>query len=172
MKNNLKRIVLRASALSAIAAGGLGIVGTPLALAHDVPCPLCGLKVVQGTKTQDNEVVLRYGKKKIEYRCIYCVFADAKKYDGDLTVYAPSETKDKPVLLRREAGKWRAVKDVDGKLVPEDGVVFLNAFVSHKDCAALSRAFHTKAGFDAYKAKAKDAQPLTLEAMLDKVAAK
>ena len=49
------------------------------ALAHEVPCPLCGLKVVQATKAQDNEVVLRFGKKRIEYRCVYCALADAKK---------------------------------------------------------------------------------------------
>jgi len=138
------------------------------ASAHDVPCPLCGMKVVQATKTQDNEVVLRYGKKKIEYRCVYCAIADSKKYDGDLVVYAPSETKGKPVILQRTAGKWNVVKDQDGKLVPEDGVVFINDFKSHAQCAALSRAFHTKAGFEKYAAanKATDSKALTLEEMV------
>ncbi len=140
------------------------------ALAHEVPCPLCGLKVAQATKSQDNEVVLRFGKKRIEYRCVYCALADAKKYDGDLFVYAPSETKGKPVILSRAAGKWSVVK-VDGeKLVPEEGAVFLNAFDSHKECAALSRAFHTQAGFEAYKPKAKGARPLTLDELLAKAA--
>ncbi len=143
-----------------------------LALAHEIPCPLCGMKVVQATKIQDNEVVLRFGKKRIEYRCVYCALADAKKYDGDLFVYAPSETKGKPVILARTAGKWGVVEAKDGKLAPKEGAVFLNAFDSHKDCAALSRAFHDRAGFDAYKAKAKDAKPLTLDEMLQKAAVK
>lgn len=139
------------------------------ALAHEVPCPVCGLKVVQNTKTMDNEVVLRYGKKKIEYRCVYCAIADARKYDGDVIVYAPSEAKGKPVLLQRAAGKWSAVKEADGKLVPEEGVVFINDFKSHAKCAALSRAFHTKEAFDKYVAanKVTDAKALTLDQMVE-----
>ena len=144
----------------------------PAALAHDVPCPLCGLRLVQATEDRDNEVVLRYGRKKIEYRCVYCALADAKKYDGDLIVYAPSETKGQPVLLQRTGGKWQTVKEEGGKLVPEQGVVFLNAFESHKECAALSRAFHSQAGFDAYRPKARNAKPLGLDAMLAKAGVK
>jgi hypothetical protein len=157
MKNSLSKIV--ALALLALPA---------LVAAHEVPCPVCGLKVVQSTKTQDNEVVLRYGKKKIEYRCVYCALADAKKYDGDLIVYAPSETKGKPVLLQRAAGKWSVVKEAEGKLVPEEGVVFINDFKSHAKCAALSRTFHTKEGFDKYVAanKVADAKALTLDEMV------
>ncbi|RYG26108.1 hypothetical protein EON82_04560 [bacterium] len=136
-----------------------------VASAHDVPCPVCGLKVVQATKSLDNEVVLRYGRKKIEYRCVYCALADAKKYDGDLIVYAPSETKGKPVLLQRAAGKWSTVKEADGKLVPEEGVVFINDFKSHAKCAALSRAFHSKEALDKYVAenKVENAKALTLD---------
>lgn len=166
MKSNLTQIAIRLSAVVAVSALSLA------AFAHDVPCPLCGLKLVQATKTQDNEVVLRFGKKKIEYRCVYCALADAKKYDGDLFVYAPSETKGKPVILQRAAGKWSVVKEADGKLVPEDGVVFLNAFKGHKECAGLSRAFHSKAGFDAYADKPKDAKPLDLAGMLEKAGVK
>jgi hypothetical protein len=154
MRNSVSKIV--AFALLAVSA---------FAAAHEVPCPFCGLKVVQATKTQDNEVVLRYGKKKIEYRCVYCALADANKYDGDLIVYAPSETKGQPVLLQRTAGKWSVVKEADGKLVPEEGIVFVNEFKSHPQCASLSRAFHTKAGFDKYVAenKVKEAKALTLD---------
>lgn len=136
------------------------------AWAHEVPCPLCGLKVVQSTKDQDNEVVLRYGKKKIEYRCVYCVLVDAAKYEGDLYVYAPSETKGKPIILLRTEGKWAAVKDVDGKLVPEEGVVFLNDFSDHGKCALRSRAFRSKEALEKY---AKGAKALTLEEMLEVV---
>lgn len=161
--NNLKNLVLRLCALAT-----LGLVAVPSALAHPVPCPVCGLKLVEGTKTQDNEVVLRYGKKKIEYRCAYCAIADSKKYDGDIVIYAPSETKGKPVLLQRSAGKWSVVKEQGGKLVPEEGAVFLNDFKSHAKCAMLSRAFHTKEAFDKYVAanKVADAKALSLDEMV------
>lgn len=134
------------------------------AVAHEVPCPFCGLKTVQATKTQDNEVVLRFGKKRIEYRCVYCAIADAGKYDGDLVIYAPSETKGNPVLVTRTGGKWATVKEADGKLVPEEGVVFLNAFKDHAHCATLSRAFHTKEALAKY---VKDAKPLSLEELVE-----
>lgn len=148
----------------------LALLVPALAPAHEVPCPLCGMKVVQATKSRDNEVVLRFGKKRIEYRCVYCALADAKKYDGDLVVYAPSETKGKPVLLSRAAGKWSVVEVKDGALAPKGGAVFLNAFDSHKECAALSRAYHSQAGFDADAPKG--AKPLTLEEMLAKAGLK
>ncbi|AIE83799.1 hypothetical protein [Fimbriimonas ginsengisoli] len=141
---------IRILAIGLFVMTGAAIVPANMVRVHEVPCPLCGMKVVQGTKTQDNEVVLRFGRKKIEYRCVYCAIADSKKYDGDLVVYAPSETKGKPVLLTRTAGKWAAVKESEGKLVPESGVVFLNDFDSHDKCAKLSRAFHAKEGFDKY----------------------
>ncbi|CAN5696410.1 hypothetical protein BH11ARM2_BH11ARM2_37690 [soil metagenome] len=144
----------------------------PAAMAHDVPCPLCGLKLVQATKDQDNEVVLRFGKKKIEYRCVYCALADSGKYDGDLIVYAPSETKGKPVLLQRTGGKWSAVKEAEGKLVADLDTVILNDFKSHAQCAMLSRAFHTKAGFDKYVAanKVAGAKALSVSEMAEAVA--
>ncbi len=143
-----------------------------ISLAHPVPCPLCGLKVVQSTASQDNEVVLRFGNKRIEYRCVYCALADAKKYDGDLFVYAPSETKGKPVVLARKANVWSVVRVEGERLTPEAGAVFLNAFEAHPQCAALSRAFHTTKGFDAYRDKPKGTKPLTLDAMLAKAGVK
>lgn len=141
-----------------------------LTAAHPVPCPRCGLLVVQATKDRDNEVVLRYGNKRIEYRCVDCALADAKKYGGDLFVYAPSETKGKPVILQRKAGTWSAVRVQGEALVPEEGVVFLDAFDKHPQCATLARAFHTVKAFAAYPDKPKDAQPLTLDALLAKAA--
>jgi len=149
----------------------LVLMAAAFALAHDVPCPLCGMKVVQATKDRDNEVVLRFGKKKIEYRCVYCVLADAGKYNGDLIVYAPSETKGKPVLLQRKAGQWSVVKEADGKLVADPDAVFLNAFDNHAKCAMLSRAFHTKDGFDKYVAEMKvsGAKALTIDEIVAQV---
>ena len=46
----------------------------------------------------------RFGRKRIEYRCVYCALSDAKSYNGDITILAPSELKGKPVLLTREGG--------------------------------------------------------------------
>ena len=143
-----------------------------LAAAHPVPCPRCGLKVAQATPTQDNEVVLRFGNKRIEYRCVDCALADAAKYDGDLFVYAPSETKGKPVILQRKAGAWSAVRVERERLVPEPDAVFLDAFDSHARCAALARAFHDRKGFDAYAEKPRGALPLTLDALLAKAGRK
>lgn len=129
--------------------GLFAVIGTlglaPIASAHEGDCPYCKMKLVQNTKEQDNEVVLKMGNKRIEYRCMYCVIKDQGRYKGDLVVYAPSEKVGEPVVLKRTGGKWAA---------PE-GAVFLNTFKKHADCAALSRAFSSKAAFDAYVAKHK-----------------
>lgn len=131
------------------------------AITHEGPCPYCKMDRVQNTKDQDNEVVLKTGNKKIEYRCVYCVFKDQGRYKGDLVVYAPSEKVGEPVILKRTEGKWTA---------PE-GTVFLNTFKKHMDCAALSRAFINKEGFDGYVAKNQvaDAKPLSLAEFLEQV---
>ncbi len=140
-----------------------GMIGmSTIAQAHEGDCPYCKLKLVQNTKEQDNEVVLKTGNKRIEYRCLYCVFKDQKRYKGDLVVYAPSEKVGEPVVLKRTDGKWTA---------PE-GTLFLNTFKKHADCAALSRAFTTKAAFDAYVKKhtVTDAKALTLAEFIEAVA--
>lgn len=151
-------IIWRALAIFAII-GGLGFI-TP-AMAHDADCPYCKLKLVQNTKDQDNEVVLKTGNKKIEYRCLYCVFKDQGRYKADLIVYAPSEKVGEPVVLKRTAGKWTA---------PE-GTVFLNTFSKHADCAALSRAFSSKTALEKYAhaQKQHEAKPLTLEQFIEAV---
>lgn len=150
----------------AIAAGlatlFVAIAGVP-ALAHDADCPKCALKVVQDTPEQDNEVALRYGRKRIEYRCVYCALAEAQTDQyakGDLTILAPSEKKGQPVPVTRAAGKWSA---------PE-GVIFVGVKVNHKVCPITYRTFTNRAAFDAYvkknQAQLKDAKPLTLDQML------
>ena len=137
----------------------LGLMGA--SFAHEGDCPYCKMPRVQNTKDQDNEVVLKMGNKKIEYRCVFCVFKDQARYKSDLVVYAPSEKVGEPVVLKRTEGKWSA---------PE-GTVFLNTFKKHADCAALSRAFTSREAFDAYVAKHQiaDAKPLTLAEFLDVV---
>jgi hypothetical protein len=66
MKFNKK---LRAVALLLL--GALTLTSTPL-LAHEGDCPFCKLRLVQNTKDADNEVVVKFGAKRIEYRCVYC----------------------------------------------------------------------------------------------------
>ena len=123
--------------------------------AHEGDCPYCKLKLVQNTKDQDNEVVLKFGNKRIEYRCVYCVVKDQARYKSDLVVYAPSEKVGEPVVMKRTDGKWSA---------PE-GSVFLNTFTKHANCAELSRAFSTKDAFSAYAKQhgAETAKPLKLD---------
>lgn len=147
---NIINTISKSLALFAVI-GTLGLA--PIASAHEGDCPYCKMKLVQNTKEQDNEVVLKMGNKRIEYRCMYCVIKDQGRYKGDLVVYAPSEKVGEPVVLKRTGGKWAA---------PE-GAVFLNTFKKHADCAALSRAFSSKAAFDAYvvKHKVEGAKALT-----------
>ena len=137
------------------------IMISAFAFSHEGDCPYCKMPLVQNTKDQDNEVVVKFGNKRIEYRCIYCVFKDQKRYKSDLIVYAPSEKVGEPVVLKRTDGKWSA---------PESAV-FLNTFKKHSECAELSRAFSSKAAFEKYVADKKvvDAKPLTLTEFIDLV---
>lgn len=146
---------LTAASLSGIAAGP--------ALAHDADCPYCKLKVTQDTATEDNEVALRYGRKRIEYKCVFCAVADANNgayKDGDVTILAPSEKKGQLIPITRKAGKWSAPA----------GTVFVAKKASHRVCQVTYRAFTSKAGFDAYVQKnrgvVRDAQPLTLDQLV------
>lgn len=121
---------------------------------HEVPCQFCKLVVVQNTETQDNEVVLQFGNKRIEYRCVYCAIADSGRYKGDIVVYAPSEKVGEPVIILRKEGKWTT---------RSENAVFINMFEEHPRCAELSRAFHTREAFDAYVVKHKIENPKALK---------
>jgi hypothetical protein len=135
-----------------------------LALAHEADCPYCKMKVVQNTKDQDNEVVVKFGNKRIEYRCLSCVILDQGRYKSDLVVYAPSEKVGEPVILRRTAGKW----------IGPEGAVFLHGFKKHDECALFSRAFIDRKGWDAYLLKHPNptAKPLTLAEFIAEVTKK
>ena len=137
------------------------LAGTGIATAHEAKCPYCELEVVQDTPEQDNETAIEYGKKRIEYRCVFCALADAEKsYTGDLTVLAPSEIKGKPVLIVRTGGAWSA----------PDSTVFVGKKVKHRHCQTGYRAFTTTAAFEHHvsenKAILKDAKPITLDEMV------
>lgn len=145
-----------------VAALVMSLSVSPQLKAHEAECPHCELDVVQNTATQDNETALLYGKKRIEYRCVFCAIADAEKsYTGNLTVMAPSETKGKPISIARVSGRWSA---------PE-GTVFVGKKVKHRYCETGYRAFTSKAAFEAHvkknKVLLKDAKPLTLAEMVE-----
>jgi hypothetical protein len=150
--------------LAALIAASSGAAFAPRpASAHEADCPLCQLKVVQDTPAQDNEVALRFGRKRIEYRCVWCALSEAQTDfpKGNLTILAPSEIKGKPVLISRTDGKWSA---------GPTSAVFLGVNAGHKNCPITYRAFSNQAAFDAYVKKTggvvKDAKPLTLAQLL------
>jgi len=160
MKNVVNRRLFLGGALAAL----IGVAGPALrpALAHEAKCPVCKLDVVQDTDKLDNEVALKFGRKRIEYRCVSCALQDAKSFNGDLTILAPSELKGKPALLARKDGKW--------SVTPETAV-FVGQKVTHPSCQIGYRALTTKAAFDKWTAAnpdlLKDAKPLSLAQMLE-----
>ncbi len=130
--------------------------------AHEAKCPFCEMDVVQNTAIQDNEVALKYGKKRIEYRCVMCAIADAKQYSGDLTILAPTEIKGKPAVIARTAGQWSS---------QPNGLFFVGEKVKHRHCQTGYRAFTSKAAFDTHvqknKAIIRDAQPIDLPKLVE-----
>lgn len=131
---------------------------------HETKCPKCKMDVVQDTPTQDNEVALRYGHKRIECRSIACALAEAKsEYKNDLTILAPSETKNKPVVLSRTKSKW--------SVAPETAVFVGEKTTGPPSCYLAQRAFTSRAAFDVHvKANAKllaGAKPLSLGQMVE-----
>ena len=160
IKNLTRRSLIGGLGLSVIATALNGLLPLPAA-AHG-NCPFCQLAVIADTKEQDNETGLRIGKRRIDYRCVFCALSDAQaKYkDTDLKVMSPSEKKGSPVVLERKGGKWTA---------PE-GSVFVGVKGSHRNCQTTYRAFTNQAGFEAFVKKnqglLKDAKPLSLNQML------
>lgn len=167
MNTNMKRRHFVAALAGSLTTVVVTIFAGPLAqpaLAHEANCPVCALSVVQDTEKQDNEVKLRYGRKRLEYRCVYCAMMDAQKElkDGEIAIAAPSEKKGEPVVIKRVNGKWSA---------PE-GAVFAAKKATHSVCQITYRAFHTKAGFEVWVKNHpaqfdKDSEPITLEQMVD-----
>lgn len=135
--------------------------GAP-ASAHEAPCPFCSQTITQDTATQDNEVALKAGRKRIEYKCVFCALSEAAtEYKGDVSILAPSEKKGEPILLKRESGKWTSA--------PENAV-FVARKASHKICQQTYRTFTTVDAAKAYIAANKDVVdgtvPVTLDEML------
>ena len=147
MKISLTRRVLLMGAFATLSTLALPTALLRPAMAHQTNCPYCDMPVTQDTATQDNEVALKYGHKRIEYKCVYCALSEAKtEYsDADLTITAPSETKGAPVVLKRTAGKWSATPSTASFVAP--------AKIKHKVCEAQARAFSTQAVAQAYAAK-------------------
>ncbi len=156
-----RRLLLAAGLAAPLGTGWVGPLLRP-ASAHQAACPICKLDVPQDTETQDNEVAIRSGRKRIEYRCVWCALNDAKTYTGDISILAPSDVKGKPVLLTRTGGKWSA---------QPDGALFVGVKVPHQECPLGYRAFTGKAAFEAWVRKnhavVGDAAPLSLGQMVD-----
>lgn len=160
--NQIRKNLFGFGLTALLSLGMLAGSATP-ALAHDAKCPYCKLDVVQDTKEQDNEVVLRYGNKRIEYRCVMCAIAQAKtKYKNDVTIVAPSNVKGKPVTITRVGGEWKA---------DPEGALFIHVKGSHAECEIRYRAVANQAEFDKYVKShpeiLKDAKPLTLKEMVE-----
>ena len=133
------------------------------AFAHEAPCPYCAMKITQDTDAQDNEVALKAGRKRIEYKCVFCALSEAKtEYPGDLSIAAPSEKKGEPVVLKRTADKWTAL--------PATAYFVYNAPLKHKICEVQARAFTSKDAaqtyINAHKDDLADAKPLSLDEMV------
>lgn len=160
MKTMTRRALMTGTFAAAIAASLAGGLLRP-ADAHEAKCPVCKLDVVQDTDKLDNEVALKSGRKRIEYRCVYCALQDSKSYTGDITILAPSELKGKPVLLSRKGGNWTAT--------PESAV-FVGHKVNHKSCQTGYRALTDRDAFDkwvhANHELLSDAKPLSLAEFL------
>ena len=164
MNRRFVRRLFLAGSLAAVVAVPLAGISVRPAFAHEAKCPVCKLDVVQDTDALDNEVALRSGRKRIEYRCVYCALNDARSYTGDLTILAPSELKGKPVLLSRKEGKW--------SVQPETALfASAGAKVDHRGCAAGYRALTSQPAFEkwvqAHRDLLKDAKPLTLVQLLE-----
>lgn len=161
MRTMIKRRLALAGALAAVVAMSVSTAAVRPAFAHEAKCPVCKLDVVQDNAKLDNEVALKSGRKRIEYRCVFCALQDAKAYAGDVTVLAPSELKGKPVTLTRTAGKWTAAPA---------SAVFVGQKVNHRSCQVGYRAVTSRAAFDKWVAAnpvlLKDASPLTLAEVL------
>jgi hypothetical protein len=162
MKSVFTRRLFVAGTLAAVLSAGVATTAVRPALGHEAKCPVCKLDVVQDTDKLDNEVALKSGRKRIEYRCIYCALKDAKSYQGDIAILAPSELKGKPVTLTRKDGKW--------SVAPETAV-FVGQKVNHRSCQVGYRALTTRAAFDkwvhANHELLNGAKPLSLAEMLE-----
>jgi hypothetical protein len=162
MKDVFPRRGLLAATLAVLLGSFCSTLVPSPALAHEATCSICKLDVVQDTAQLDNEVALKFGRKRIEYRCVFCALSDAKSFAGDVTILAPSELKGKPVLLTRTSGEW--------KVAPESAV-FVGHKVNHRSCQLGYRALTTRAAFEpwvqANPALLNGARPLSLKEMLE-----
>jgi uncharacterized protein with PIN domain len=149
-------VLAATTAISLVATNSLPVFG------HEAKCPYCNLDIVQDTAEQDNEVVLKYGRKRIEYRCVFCALSEAQtEYKNDLSILAPSEIKGKPIVITRKDGNWS---------VGPANAVFVAEKVNHKQCHVAYRAFSNRAAFDEHVKQHKDllgdAKPLALADVL------
>ena len=116
--------------------------------AAQTPCTHCGMPIVEEAK-----VTVAQGGKTIPVRCVLCARDLAAQSPGAAEIRDPSVGL---VLTSNDRGEWTSN-------LPE--VVFLEDEGDHALCHRWSRAFPTRAAFDAYVAENppyKDTKPLTL----------
>jgi hypothetical protein len=156
------RRLFLAGTLAALLAAPIAGFSIRPALAHEAKCPVCKLDVVQDTDTLDQEVALRSGRKRIEYRCVYCALHDAKSFTGDVTILAPSELKGKPIVLSRKEGAWSVLPAT---------AVFVGQKVDHRNCQVGYRALTGQPAFEKWVSTHREllheAKPLTLTQLLE-----
>ena len=158
--NIIKNLFGKAAFAALLTTGLVGAMATPAA-AHETKCPYCQLPVVQDTKDLDNEVLLRLGNKRIEYRCVMCAVAQAKtKYKGkDLTIVAPSTVKGKLVTITKKGDTWTS---------SPANAVFVFQKGNHSQCQDLYRAAADDSAAMAWMSKKglKDAKHLSLKELV------
>lgn len=144
-------------AIAAVIGIGGVIQSTPAA---ENKCDYCDLKIIPDTKTQDNVTRMSVKGKRYQYRCVLCAIGEAKEDfpKENVTIYAPSEKKGKPVVIKMSGGKWSA---------SPKSAVYLKAPVKHRQCHLGYRAFSSKAALAAW-AKKNDwpNKPLSLSQMV------
>lgn len=126
------------------------------AMAAAQNCTHCGFPVIEenGKKLL---FTVKTGGKSYPVRCALCARDLAAQYQGAAEIVAPTEDPTRPLILKSdEKGDWTAN-------LPE--VVFLEQEGDHALCSKWSRAFTSKAAFDAYveaNPQYKDAKALPL----------
>jgi len=152
--NSLARLAPLCGTLAALLGTALvPNVGIRPALAHQAPCPYCNMTVADA-----NAAVLSAGRKRIEYKCVYCALAEAKtEYSsGNISISAPTEKAGHPVTLRRTANRWSAA--------PASAYFVAPAHIKHRICQAQARAFTTKAAASAF-ARSSGGMVMTLDGL-------
>ncbi len=119
------------------------LVTSTRAQAAERMCPYCSMPL----GAPSTQVWLQNGSKKVAYRCVFCALSEAKtEYKGNLSIQAPTENSNKPLVIKRAGGHWS---------VNQKGAAFVGKKVSHKFCPTAYHAFTSNAAAKRYIAQHK-----------------